>query len=374
MNTYEFIFGKTPDRLLRRHLLFWTIFSVGFYLQSIVPAPNLFLSAFISLCCFLPACILTVYANISILLPYFLQQKKYGLFVLGFLLLNLICFTCNYFFSLLYYKLTCNCPASSILPAKILGLSFVNTSHAMTIGGLALGIKFAKTWYLQQIQNRELVRQKIASELQLQKARIHPEFLVTALNNLHAKAIADSPECPGMLLKLSDILSFILYESDEEWIPLEKELNMITNLMEIEKINQDDHLNTQLLITGNPDNKLTAPLLLFPFLQNCFQIAATGKKERHKLSLQIKVEEDTIQYDLAFIRFSESNYPAFNWHPVLANARGRLELLYPNRYKLQLKEEGRGIAVLLDLPLNRTFVSKIIIPPTTTELATYESL
>ncbi|MBA2762329.1 MAG: histidine kinase [Segetibacter sp.] len=131
-------------------------------------------------------------------------------------------------------------------------------------------IKYVKYWWQKQQESKKLEREKIDAELQLLKAQIHPNFLFTALNNLYVYSLAASPRAPEMLLKLSDLLSYMLYECDEPLVPLEKEVEMMKDYVALEKIRLDDSIEMELSIRGDMTGKMIAPFLLLPFIENSF--------------------------------------------------------------------------------------------------------
>ncbi len=109
------------------------------------------------------------------------------------------------------------------------------------------------------------------AELKLLKAQIHPHFLFNTLNNLYGLTLEKSDEAPDLVLRLSDILDYILYRCDEKYVPLTEEINMIKNYLEIEKIRYSEKLSLE---TNFPDKTSAfkiAPLILLPFIENAFK-------------------------------------------------------------------------------------------------------
>ena len=132
----DFIFSAKRPHRVGRHLAFLITVGVIFFVQSIVPGTNIYQTAFFSLCCFFPVCILSVYVCLYFLLPFFLQRKKYKAFLLAFILMATVFLVINYSMSGIFLMRT---GFSEGFKAQM-GLSFINTSHALIIGGLALGI------------------------------------------------------------------------------------------------------------------------------------------------------------------------------------------------------------------------------------------
>lgn len=365
MTKNDFIFSNKTSHRVTRHLAFWTIFSIGFFLQSIVPTSDMYFSAFLSLCLFFPAVVVATYLLLYIFLPQFLKKQLYIEFTASFLLLAFSCYIINYFTASIFVSIACNCKASSIPISQKLGLAFLNTLHALTIGVLALGIQFAKNWYLQQEESLRLANQKIWNELKLQKGSIYPGFLFQSLYNLHTKITKGSSRSSVLLIKLSDLLSYILYESNVEYAPLEKEIGMLINRLEIEKINRDGNLNFQLGISGNPANKDIVPMTLFPLVENFFMVTDCKKNVALKINLQIVIESKKLALRLAFNKLKIANLGLVDWPELLNSTRCRLKVLYPDDIELEMIQEKNIIIVKQTIFMKSSSLEPISTPSTT---------
>jgi two-component system LytT family sensor kinase len=269
-------------------------------------------------------------------------------FIVGVSLFSLTLFTLNYFTTVIFFRFTCECPMSSIRFFQILGQDIINTAHALTTGGLVLGIRVAKEWVSSQKENQNLIRLKISNELHLQKARIYPGFLFQSLNALHFKMISGSADSPTIILTLSDLLSYLLYDSTEEWIPLEKELGMIVNLLSIERINRRRHLTIHSKIMSTSNNKFIKPLTLFPLLQNCFEALGSSEKEYYAFYLDIKEVSQMLHVLLIVERVSEKSNLT-EWDQMLNNFKARIMPLPNEEYRLKI--ENRKDRSLINLQL-----------------------
>jgi sensor histidine kinase YesM len=347
MNMQDFIFSDKRSHRITRHLAFLSILGTVFFLQSVVPGIRIYKTAFFSLCCFFPTCILSVYVCLYFLLPFLLQQKRYGRFLLAFILMAISFLVINYFTAGLFLILARDFSEASHTPSVQMGLSFVNTSHAMIIGGLALGIKFAKNWYLRHKENSVLARQKIITELQLEKARIYPRFLFQSLDNLRTRITTGSADASALLLKVSDLLSYILYENNEKWVPLEKELGMMQNLIDIEKTSRAKNLNIEVYVSGEQDNKYIIPMTLFLLLEDCFKALENKRSDRPRINLDIKIKSNELLATLAISKGAKGNNGASNWYHTFQNTSQRLDALYQGNFRLEMKEEKQAFIVLL---------------------------
>jgi sensor histidine kinase YesM len=344
----EFIFSDKKPHKLIRHLTFWGVFGIQYYLQSLVPISHLFYSALISLFCYFPACILSVYLTLHFLRPV-IQERKYFIFIFGLALLTISLLSLNYFASMLLFWLTCDCSISSITFIQFLQLANINTAHAMTTGVMVLGFKVAKDWTVKQRANQRLMNLKAANELQLQKARIYPSLLFQSLNSVYDKMISGSANSPEIILRLSELLSYLLYESTEKLIPVEKELNMIVNLVSIEKINQAQHLNIHYKINSYSDSKFIKPLILFPFLQNCFEIIGTGKGH-HMFYLEIVIDNQILHVSMVIEKVGQTSIMT-EWSHMLKSMKEKIDEFREEVFKLKLENHEGQCKIVFDLHL-----------------------
>jgi sensor histidine kinase YesM len=220
-----------------------------------------------------------------------------------------------------------------------------------TIVGFALAIKLLKNWYLKQQETAEVAREKISAELQLLKAQVHPHFLFNTLNNIYSFIINDSPAAPVVLKKLSALLHYFIYDCSQSFVKLEKELKMIKDYIDLEKIRYGKNFNLSLQITGNADNKLIAPLFLIPFLENSFKHGASQMLTHPWINLHITIKDQEL-----FLKLHNSQPLPAGEHLVtqglgLKNVKKRLAILYPENHSLKITHDIMSFNVELKIPL-----------------------
>ena len=165
--------------------------------------------------------------------------------------------------------------------------------------GPAGGIWTAKRWYLQQRENEALEKQKIIAELRLLKKQIHPRFLFHSLHCLQLDLQLGSPDSSVVILKLSDLLSYILYESDHETVLLGKEIAMIQEYIHIEKDNYEARLSVHTEILADIDSYYIAPLLLLPFIEIGFEYLSEKNNQEQYFTLKsLSKKISSLQTDL----------------------------------------------------------------------------
>lgn len=222
---------------------------------------------------------------------------------------------------------------------------------------IALGVclKIIRDWDRKERLTSRLQTEKRDAELQFLRAQIHPHFLFNTLNNLYGLALRQSPHTADSILKLSGLLDFILYDCNAERIPVRKEVDLIQQFIELEKLRHSPgRLQLEFRHDAPPDTVQIAPLLLLPFVENAFKHGANGAGERVWIKIDLHCQAETLYFQ---VENSRDARPAGAQRPTdkkgigLRNVEKRLELLYPGRFRLQ-KIEGRD-TFLIALQIDR---------------------
>ena len=363
MQWHEFIFSEERRHKLVRHLAFWASWWLYFLLCFLLfqqpipgrikpfyltPGNHLPLKTFLLVLLFALAC----YQLMYFILPKIIKGKwlkATGYFVL-------LCTGLYFASDFLYWNIfssidsfwgstRTNLQSTRPWPAVNLGLmNFVKVAAAAAI------IKYLKYWWLKQKESQRLEKEKINAELQLLKANVHPDFLFKTLNNIYTHALSSSPRTSGMLLKLSDLLSYMLYECNGSTVSLEKEIAMMKEYMQLEKIRYNDDPEIQVNIKGELNHKRIAPFLLLPFIENSFN-HCRQMTEQFWLNMDIRMEGDNFSMKLTNgISESLPDQSLLNTNG-LANVQKRLSLLYPENHELKITTEQEMFIVFLNIRL-----------------------
>ncbi len=300
MNWTAFIFSATPANTRKRHGLFWFIYSIAFTTQSISPilysdffGKALYVQAVISLICYLPVCIFSVYTfHYILLVP--LQKNRFAGFILKFFLLLMSIYILSLIATCIFSIWICSCPLATISSRRLFGLTFINASHALVIGMIILGFSFTKKWISDQKEIKNLKKQKIQNELETLKANIYPDFLLQSLTSIRKKVREDRSGHSKMLIKLSDVLSYILYECKQETVPLKREISMISSLIDIEKVNKSGALTISFTCEGALEAFSIKSLMLFPVLHYYFSSLVTEGQEPFHCQIEILLKTDCL--------------------------------------------------------------------------------
>ncbi|NCU02885.1 MAG: two-component system sensor protein [Chitinophagaceae bacterium] len=222
---------------------------------------------------------------------------------------------------------------------------------AITIGGISAAIKLMKHWYVKEQRNLILQKENMEAQLKVLKAQIHPHFLFNTLNNIYSHTRNSSPAASKMLMELSDILRYILYEGDLKQVALAKELKLLRDYIELEQLRYGNKLEVTVNYPSNSEQYSIAPLLLLPFVENCFKHGASHILEHPWVSLHLHISNDVLYMKL--LNGKTEEMPAHTPGIGLQNVNERLRLLYPEQYDLQVINEPDVFIVNLKLTLQQ---------------------
>jgi len=224
---------------------------------------------------------------------------------------------------------------------------------AITIGGLAAAIKIMKYWYVKEQQNLQLQKENIDSQLSLLKAQVHPHFLFNTLNNIYAHTQTASPAAAKLVLGLSDLLRYMLYEGSHERVSLQQELSMLKEYIFLEQARYDERLDVIVDLPELEEAYAIAPLLLLPLVENSFKHGASRVVKQPWIHLSVTVDGDKLHMKLANGKQAGASATGSKKGIGIANVRQRLHLLYPDSHTLQVFNEEAMFIVSLKLQLER---------------------
>lgn len=215
-------------------------------------------------------------------------------------------------------------------------------------------LKMLQHQTLQEKQNALLVEQKLNAELRVLKNQLHPHFLFNTLNNLYSLVLVQHPKSADVVLRLSDMMSYMLYECERPLINLEKEIEHLNNYIELEKIRHGKRLNFSFETGGDVQNKSIAPLLLLPFLENAFKHGVEKDEKNSWIRINLWVENNHLTFLVENSlpeNKEEEDLPKTQSGVGLVNVKKRLELLYPENHNLEIIE-NESFLIKLNLNLN----------------------
>jgi len=369
MTLKEFILSEKWSDRLKRHLLFWAFWGFYFtmvrFLNPMVLVqtghfPNFFQVMMEAILTLIPQTVLA-YSLIGFVLPRYVFTGKYFRAAAWFMVFLLLTFAVTAVFIIyipkfrLYYvpNMRKLFGGENGLAPKLLLAYMSSMQGALTGASLAASFKIFKHYYVKNIRNQQLQKENVEAQLQILTAQVHPHFLFNTLNNIYSKAQTESPGSAKMIIELSHILRFILDEAKHALVPLENELQMIQDYINLEKIRYDDKLDLYCSFPSNTENVLIAPLLLLPFVENCFKHGASKILRNPWVNLKMELQNEMLTMKLMNgkkERVREHNGRAGTG---IGNVKQRLNLLYEGRYDLQISEDEEVFVVNLRIELTR---------------------
>lgn len=330
-------------------------------MQEYEPAAGTKTAYYLHIFCYNLLLLTTTNLNTMWLMPRYFIRRKYKTYFCAFLVLFMVTTVA---FSRYSHWLLDHYPGSDQINFSPVAISiksegtswlsyYIQVMPSVFITFFAFAIGFLMQQYFSEKKQHEIIRKKqMESELSLLKSQINPHFLFNVLNSIYSLSLKKSDRTPEVVLKLSDILRYMLYETKQEKVALEKELMMIENYITIEKIRVGQHQEITLGITGSSTTALIAPVLLIPFVENAVKHGIDSLSENAFVHISITTEKGTLQFNC------RNNYKdkAAKAKPVggigLLNVQKRLDLIYPDKHQLEISNENNIFTVSLTIDLN----------------------
>jgi two-component system, LytTR family, sensor histidine kinase AlgZ len=345
MNSFlynEFIFSSRYR--IWRHLLYWS-FHVAIWAAFwlVMGVPLSYGRHLINMVMWVPAFILFGYPLVYIAIPHLLLKGKVWQFFLVVLAWGAIGIYID-----IGYRGYVLIPAQeamgldNILPRGPLAFCYLCMT---TSAASPMIIRFFKLWTIKQREWMNAQQEKMTAELQLLKAQVHPHFLFNTLNNIYSFSLLNSTKTPNLILKLSSLLSYMLYDCKAEEVRLEKEIEIMQNYIDLETERYGDKIDVSWNVEGDVKDQFISPLLMLPFLENAFKHGISEQIEKCWLSVDISVKKNTLLFKVAN---SKNEYVHYSSNGIgVNNVKKRLSLIYPNSHELRINDEGSFFVVSL---------------------------
>lgn len=309
------------------HLAFWAIvyfvlvrhFSISSELQGI---DYLFAGLF------QVAVMIPVYVNLYGLLPYLFKRKRYVLYVVGFAVNALLFLGVHWF---IFEKVTEWFFSSYyIIGYYDMGLLLL---YYLIFVGLTTLIYLSLSWFEVVEQERRIQRLKVENaqtELKALKAQINPHFLFNSLNSIYALSLRKADELPEVTLKLADVLRYMIYEAQEAFVPLQKEVDFLQKYLDLQRLRLQPQTEVSFEVVGEMEGYQVAPLIFIVLVENAFKHGAKAAGKSPYVRMRIKAEGGDISFEIEnskgqtdFVKDDKASGLG------LENVKQRLELIYP---------------------------------------------
>lgn len=351
MNLSERLYRLFSIRWVQ-HLSFWSAFIIlisgRFFYMEATEIKNELLFEF----CQMSIIAAWVYFNLRVLIPRLWNNGRYKQYLWAIILGEIIPISLLvlsfYYLPVHVLQLKINNQISKVLIIAIFKTNFFIVTSSL--------FHFVKEWMKLKDENlryTEKAQEQLEAELSLLKGQVNPHFLFNTLNNLYSMSLHDSKKTPELILKLSQLLSYMLYECKDEMVSLEQEITFIKNYIALEAIRVEDIAKVHFEIDGtNPGFKIP-PLLFIPLIENAFKHGISSEVEHSDIRIKIHIDENKVELNTEN-PLDETRIDDDNKHKGLGleNVSKRLELIYPNKHKLEVNKNGQYFKTHLVLEMN----------------------
>ena len=285
-----------------------------------------------------------VYINLRLLFPFFLEKGKYLLYSL--LILSLIALGSGFY--LVLFNKWVDYFFEGYYFIAFYGFWDISLYFAVYLVATSL-LRLARGWF--RLQEIESERNK--AELKALRSQINPHFLFNSLNSIYSLARKNSKEVPEKIVQLSDLLRHIIYDSDRDFIPLEKEIGMIRNYITLQNLRTDEQHKINLHVDGKVKEKMIAPMVILPFVENSFKHGLKGGADNAFVNILLTVSDHKLDLKIANSKGKSAGETDLRYQGIgIENVRKRLEMLYPGRHKLKITETEQTFTVDLQIEIN----------------------
>ena len=292
---------------------------------------------------------IVAYMNYFIFLPRFLEQKKIGKFLLDFFIPFIVLMIIRvhlqrYIVDGYTYHIDYFYSSTFIIQAAATSL-FIVIFVAM--------LRFAKDWFEFEARKKAVENEKLTAELNFLKAQINPHFLFNTLNNLYYLAYSKSENTTEVIAKLSQMMRYMIYESNHAKVLLTREIEYMQNYISLERLRLNNQIPIRFDITGNVEDVWITPLIFITFLENAFKHGVTNNNADAWVNVSIRIDSKDCIYRVENSKIMNAQTDNGGKSGIgLQNVKRRLELSYPAEYLLSVDDQTDRYAVQLNLKLH----------------------
>ncbi|MEP7269637.1 MAG: histidine kinase [Saprospiraceae bacterium] len=291
---------------------------------------------------------LLIYFNLNYLIPKYLTNNKLASYFTGLVILALVATPLG---TMVQYILLSQYPQLQLHIQAQQGPLFLVSMMFLIFSTSG---KIIVDWVKQQQAMKDLETQNMQSELKFLKTQINPHFLFNTLNSLYALTLKKSEQAPEIVVKLSEMMRYMLYECNERRVPLEKEVKYIQNYLDLEALRQSNLVDIDFKVNGKITNQKIAPLVFITFLENAFKHGVNHQLSDAYVYVTMDVFRDKLEFYIENSKNStlQSVLPKQHGGIGLINVRRRLELIYPQSHSIDIEDQPQAYTVHLSLNLD----------------------
>lgn len=297
-----------------------------------------------------PVAILVVYANLYILMPAFYAKRKFAQYAVALVILMLIGGMIGRFFSWWIWlpRERAADPTSDEPTAYwIFGRILKDAADMFPVLAATVVIKLMRDSFQSERKLREIEKARFTAELGLLKAQINPHFFFNTLNSLYSLTLEGSRHSPDVVLRLSELMRYMLYDASASKVLLKEEIKHLKNYIDIEQMRFADRLDLSFQYSGDIANKQIAPLILLPFIENAFKHGIEDASGWITIDLKVTGSRLFLKVENSYVE----KFIARGTGLGLNNVSRRLELLYPGNHDLRIEKGNTSYIVDLKMTL-----------------------
>jgi two-component system, LytTR family, sensor histidine kinase AlgZ len=336
-------------RILLIHLSFWCLYFSFFYYQITFPRRGEevnYSRAFFDASTHVLMMATLSYLNYFYLLPRFRIHKNTLKYLLEFTVPFVVIVTLHLFLKRYIY-------ADMGDSKRFLYASKFILQHATTTLFIAIFVgmlKFAEDWLELEGKRKELENEKLTAELTFLKAQINPHFLFNTLNNLYYLAFTNSPNTTEVISKLSQMMRYMIYDSNHEKVLLSKEIEYIENYIGLEKLRLNNQIPINFKVEGEVNQVKIVPLILITFLENAFKHGVSNNSKNAYISINLNLQNKELIYTVENSKLETNNHEKSGIG--LQNVKRRLDLSYPQKSHLEVTDTENDYKIILTLGIS----------------------
>lgn len=336
-------------RILLLHASFWCVYFSFFYYQISFRKNGVepeFWDLFVNAVYQVQGMMLIAYVNYFFFLPRFLKHKKLGQYLLEFLPVFGI-MSYGFLKGKQYIIDGWTCTEHWVYSQRFAINVVVSALFLVVFVGM---LRFAQDWFNLEAKRREVENEKLMAELRFLKAQINPHFLFNTLNNLYYLAFTNSPNTTEVIAMLSQMMRYMIYDSNHSRVPLSKEIEYMENYISLEKLRLNEPVKINFEVQGRVEGHEIVPLILITFLENAFKHGISSNTKDAFIDVRINLNEKNCIYTVENSKLATKTEGQSGIG--LQNVKRRLDLSYPNNHELTIKDTPESYWVELKLQLS----------------------
>ena len=359
MNSNNRLNGRVKENPLKKyginykhHIIFWVIY-FAFNTLRWGSVHNDFIYSLQTNLLGFPIHMILAYFNVYFLMPKFVYTRKYVAYAFAVLASLFVMLLIK--FNLTYYLVSTNVMPEFVEVVNTITLNYaiVTMLGELYVVSFFTAIKVTIDWLSEHSKLHDLEKRQLTTELRFLRSQVSPHFFFNTLNNIYALTLEKSDKAPEVILKLSELMRYLLYATKKPKQDLRSEIDCIQNYIDLERIRFDDSLNVDIGVSGDLENKKIAPMLLIPLVENCFKHGANKNIGEMLITIDIHVEDSFLYFKVSNPipkKSAKGKARSRSGGIGLSNVKKRLELGYDkNDYELDIFEKENKFHVDLKL-------------------------